>query len=45
VATDAGLALESVEKKLMAEAMERTQGNQSRAARLLGAPATLCATG
>jgi DNA-binding NtrC family response regulator len=31
-----GIVLEDVEKKLIAEAMERSSGNQSRAARLLG---------
>ncbi len=31
-----GLVLEEVEKKLIAEALERASGNQSRAARLLG---------
>jgi DNA-binding NtrC family response regulator len=31
-----GIVLEDVEKKLIAEAMERASGNQSRAARLLG---------
>ena len=36
VASDEGLALRTVERKLVAEAMERTHGNQSRAARLLG---------
>jgi DNA-binding NtrC family response regulator len=31
-----GLVLEDVEKKLIQEALERSSGNQSRAARLLG---------
>jgi transcriptional regulator with PAS, ATPase and Fis domain len=34
--TDDGLVLDDVEKKLIAEAMERASGNQSKAARLLG---------
>jgi DNA-binding NtrC family response regulator len=34
--SDHGLALEDVERKLIAEAMERASGNQSKAARLLG---------
>jgi len=33
---DKGLVLDDVERKLIAEAMERASGNQSRAARLLG---------
>ncbi len=33
---DQGIVLEDVEKKLIAEAMERASGNQSKAARLLG---------
>ena len=33
---DGGLALESVERRLIQEALEKTGGNQSRAARLLG---------
>jgi DNA-binding NtrC family response regulator len=34
--TEEGLVLDDVEKKLIAEAMERASGNQSKAARLLG---------
>jgi two-component system, NtrC family, response regulator AtoC len=34
--TDEGLVLDDVERKLIAEAMERASGNQSKAARLLG---------
>jgi two-component system, NtrC family, response regulator AtoC len=34
--SDGGLVLDDVERKLIAEAMERASGNQSRAARLLG---------
>jgi two-component system, NtrC family, response regulator AtoC len=34
--TEDGLVLEDVERKLIAEAMERASGNQSKAARLLG---------
>jgi DNA-binding NtrC family response regulator len=34
--TDQGLVLDDVERKLIAEAMERASGNQSKAARLLG---------
>jgi two-component system, NtrC family, response regulator AtoC len=34
--TEEGLVLEDVERKLIAEAMERASGNQSKAARLLG---------
>ncbi len=34
--TEEGLVLDHVEKKLIAEAMERASGNQSKAARLLG---------
>jgi DNA-binding NtrC family response regulator len=34
--TEEGLVLDAVEKKLIAEAMERASGNQSKAARLLG---------
>src|SRR5512138_3399644 len=34
--SDDGLVLDDVEKKLIAEAMERASGNQSKAARLLG---------
>jgi DNA-binding NtrC family response regulator len=34
--TEDGLVLDDVEKKLIAEAMERASGNQSKAARLLG---------
>jgi DNA-binding NtrC family response regulator len=34
--SDQGLALEDVERRLIAEAMERASGNQSKAARLLG---------
>jgi two-component system response regulator AtoC len=34
--TEQGLVLDDVEKKLIAEAMERASGNQSKAARLLG---------
>jgi transcriptional regulator with PAS, ATPase and Fis domain len=33
---DQGIVLEDVERKLIAEAMERATGNQSKAARLLG---------
>lgn len=33
---DSGLSLSEVEKKLLLEALERAQGNQSKAARLLG---------
>jgi transcriptional regulator with PAS, ATPase and Fis domain len=33
---DQGLVLDDVERKLIAEAMERASGNQSKAARLLG---------
>ena len=31
-----GLVLDDVERRLIAEAMERSSGNQSKAARLLG---------
>jgi DNA-binding NtrC family response regulator len=34
--TEDGLVLEDVERKLIAEAMERASGTQSKAARLLG---------
>jgi DNA-binding NtrC family response regulator len=34
--TEEGLVLDDVEKRLIAEAMERASGNQSKAARLLG---------
>ncbi len=34
--TEEGLVLDDVERKLIAEAMERSSGNQSKAARLLG---------
>ncbi len=34
--TDEGLVLDDVERKLIAEAMERASGNQSKAARMLG---------
>jgi DNA-binding protein Fis len=36
VAPPEGLVLEDVEKKLIQEALDRSSGNQSRAARLLG---------
>jgi DNA-binding NtrC family response regulator len=36
VAAEQGLVLDDVERKLIAEAMERASGNQSKAARLLG---------
>jgi transcriptional regulator with PAS, ATPase and Fis domain len=35
-AAEQGLALDDVERRLIAEAMERASGNQSKAARLLG---------
>jgi DNA-binding protein Fis len=34
--SEEGLVLDDVERKLIAEAMERASGNQSKAARLLG---------